>query len=132
MIFSGSNFEANSWCSEKSSLKIYKLDVGGSYSLSHDWELDDTASSVSDLSHSNSVTSGQPRYPNRSVSLQERNRRNSGHRIHEIEELNDCSSVASAETKQVNYSGFSPTVTHVVWYNHINYLLCAHCWVTVH
>ncbi|KAH7851786.1 hypothetical protein Vadar_016469 [Vaccinium darrowii] len=90
----------NSWCSEKSSLKIYKLDVGGSYSLLHDWEIDDTASSVSDPSHSNSVASGQPRYPNRFVSLPERNRGNSGNRIHEIEELNDCSSVASAETKQ--------------------------------
>ncbi|KAG5547149.1 hypothetical protein RHGRI_012986 [Rhododendron griersonianum] len=53
------------------------------------------ASSVSDLSHFNSV-----RYPNHSGPLPDRNHRNSGNSTIEIEAFNECSSVASNDTKQ--------------------------------
>ncbi|KAE9448809.1 hypothetical protein C3L33_19297, partial [Rhododendron williamsianum] len=82
------------WCfnwGERSSLHIYKSN-GGHYLSLVDCGATDTASSVSELSRSNSHRS------NHSGSLEERNHQNSGNI--EIEEVNECPSVASTETKQ--------------------------------
>ncbi|KAG5547152.1 hypothetical protein RHGRI_012989 [Rhododendron griersonianum] len=85
---------ASQWCfnwGERSSLHIYKSN-GGHYLSLVDCGATDTASTVSELSRSNSHGS------NHSGSLEERNHQNSGNI--EIEEVNECPSVASTETKQ--------------------------------
>ncbi|KAI8553433.1 hypothetical protein RHMOL_Rhmol05G0015500 [Rhododendron molle] len=68
---------------------------GGHYSTSVDCEVNELASSVSDLSHFYSVG-----YPNHSGPLPERNHRNLGNSTIEIEVFNECSSMASNDTKQ--------------------------------
>ncbi|XP_058213627.1 U-box domain-containing protein 34-like [Rhododendron vialii] len=85
---------ASQWCfnwGERNSLHIYKSNSGHYLSLV-DCGATDTASSVSELSRSNSHRS------NHSGSLEERNHQNSGNI--EIEEVNECPSVSSTETKQ--------------------------------
>lgn len=74
-----------------------------------DYEVNETASSVSDLGDWNSIEIAPQRNPYHSGSLQERNHENSRNSILEVEDEaeNERSSVASAETKQVNCFGFS-------------------------
>ncbi|KAE9448810.1 hypothetical protein C3L33_19296, partial [Rhododendron williamsianum] len=91
---SGPFQERNHWNSGNSSREIEEL-VAGHYYSSVDDEVIDAVSSVSDLSHLNSQ-----RYPNHSGSLQGINHRNSANSTIEIEALNECSSVASNDTKQ--------------------------------
>lgn len=106
--------------SGNSILEIVALN-GGHYSSSVDCEVNEIASSVSDLSHFNSV-----RYPNHSGPLPDRNHRNSGNSTIEIEAFNECSSVASNDTKQVNLFMFFRLLSHyVVLYHCTNYLLCS-------
>lgn len=77
---------------------------GGHYSSEADGEVNDEASSMSDHSRCNALVIAEPRYPNHSCSLQERN--HSGNIILEVEEVNEYPSVASTETKKVNCLGF--------------------------
>ncbi|KAI8553437.1 hypothetical protein RHMOL_Rhmol05G0015800 [Rhododendron molle] len=87
---------ASQWCfnwGERNSLHIYKS-KSGHYLSFVDCGATDTASSVSELSRSNSHRS------NHSGSLEDRNHQNSGNI--EIEEVNECPSVASTETKQLD------------------------------
>lgn len=117
---SGPFQERNHWNSGNSSREIEEL-VAGHYYSSVDDEVIDAVSSVSDLSHLNSQ-----RYPNHSGSLQGINHRNSANSTIEIEAVNECSSVASNDTKQVNLFMFFRLLSHyVVLYHCTNYLLCS-------
>ncbi|KAF7144030.1 hypothetical protein RHSIM_Rhsim05G0015200 [Rhododendron simsii] len=99
----GENSARNWWYSwgGNRSLRCYKL-CGSHYSSPVDHEVADTASSMSDVSHSYSLTIAGPMYPDNSGSLPESNRQNSGNRIVPTGAVNECSVVASAETKQSN------------------------------
>ncbi|KAG5547140.1 hypothetical protein RHGRI_012981 [Rhododendron griersonianum] len=99
----GENSARNWWCSRggNGSLRCYKL-CGSHYSSPVDHEVADTASSMSDVSHLYSLTVAGPMYPDNSGSLPESNHRNSGNRIVPIGAVNECSFVASANTKQSN------------------------------
>ncbi|KAI8553426.1 hypothetical protein RHMOL_Rhmol05G0014800 [Rhododendron molle] len=99
----GENSARNWWCSRggNRSLRCYKL-CGSHYSSPVDHEVAGTASSMSDVSHLYSLTVAGPMYPDNSGSLPESNRQNSGNRIVPIGAVNECSFVASAETKQSN------------------------------
>lgn len=111
--------------------RVYKLN-GGHYSSSVDGGVTDTASYVSDLSHLGSIAITEQRYSNHSGSLPERNDQHLGNSILDIEAATECSSMASANTKQVNWFLFSRLLSHYVMsYHCINYLLCTHSCVTV-
>ncbi|KAG5547147.1 hypothetical protein RHGRI_012984 [Rhododendron griersonianum] len=71
----------------------------GHYSSVVDCEVNDAATSVSDLSYSNSTATAEKRYPNHISSLQERNHRNSGNTILEVEEEDGCPSMAETEAQ---------------------------------
>ncbi|XP_058213622.1 U-box domain-containing protein 34-like isoform X2 [Rhododendron vialii] len=81
---------------DHSSVRIYELN-GGHNSSYVDFEVNDASSSMSDLSHFNSIAIAQRRYPG---SYHERNHQNSGKSILEIEVINDYPFKASTETKQ--------------------------------
>lgn len=65
------------------------------------------ASSESDLSRLNSMAIGQKTHPNHSGSPPEINHQSSENSILEIDAVNECRSVASTKTKQVNSFDFS-------------------------
>lgn len=91
---------------DHSSVRIYELN-DGHYSSYVDFEVNDASSSMSDLSHLNSVAIAQRRYPNHCGTNQERNNQNSGKGILlEIEVINEYPFKASTETKQVNCCSF--------------------------
>ncbi|XP_058213616.1 U-box domain-containing protein 34 isoform X1 [Rhododendron vialii] len=99
-LSTGENISRSWWCSRiKRGSHIYKLN-GGHYSSSVDGGVTDTASYVSDLSHLGSIANTEQRYPNHSGSLPERNDQHLGNSILDIEAATECSSVASANTKQ--------------------------------
>lgn len=78
----------------------------GHYSSIVDCEVNDAATSVSDLS-----STAETRYPNHLSSLQERNHRNSGNTILEVGEEDECPSMA-----EVIVSVFPSAVTYVLCY----------------
>lgn len=101
-LYFAENSARNWWCSRgaNGSLRCYKL-RGSHYSSPVDREVADTASSMSDVSHLYSLTVAGPMYPDNSDSLPQSNRQNLRNRIVPVGAVNECSFVASAETKQV-------------------------------
>ncbi|KAF7142633.1 hypothetical protein RHSIM_Rhsim05G0015600 [Rhododendron simsii] len=83
----------------------------GHYSSIVDCEVNDAATSGSDLSHLNSIATTEKGYPNHISSLQVRNHRNSGNTILRVEDEDECPSMA-----EVIVSVFPSAVTHVLWY----------------